>query len=209
MGLGPYAADLTGPWASRRDLAVFVGTVLFPLVVFAALAAMVLAGKHGVDTDILRFAQRYYDPSVSRALDETLNGGMVVGALVVVCAVLLLLARKQRAHTLFWILAVGGAVALDLAFKEIFGGRFLGDIGAGFSFPSGNAIASAVVFACTALTCPARWRKTAAVAGVLVVIAYGAALVYEWWHTPSDVVGGWCIAVVWVSVLWHALLRWS
>jgi membrane-associated phospholipid phosphatase len=35
-----------------------------------------------------------------------------------------------------------------------------------------------------------------------VVVVTGLALVDSGWHDPSDVLGGWCLGISWVSALW-------
>ena len=68
-----------------------------------------------------------------------------------------------------------------------------------YSFPSGHAFVPVVYFAILAglLTAGARWRAAVvALAGLL-----GFSRVYLGFHYPSDVVAGWALAVVWLS-LW-------
>jgi undecaprenyl-diphosphatase len=50
-----------------------------------------------------------------------------------------------------------------------------------------------------------RWRWPVAVASVLLCAVIGVALVYDGWHWAADVVGGWCAALAWVSLLYFAL----
>jgi undecaprenyl-diphosphatase len=195
--------------SSRRstDAALYVG-VLLPLCAFAVLAAAAATGE-GWDADILRFSHHYYRQSIAGPLEETLKISMGVGAAIGVVAVVVLLAKKRRLHALFWVLAVGGVLILDLPLKEIFRRPFLDPHGGGYTFPSGNAMDSVAIVAAIALTIPARWRRVAIAAGVLFVIGYGAVLVYQWWHYPSDIVAGWCVALSWASGLWLALGHWQ
>jgi membrane-associated phospholipid phosphatase len=68
-----------------------------------------------------------------------------------------------------------------------------------YGFPSGHAFVPAVYFGILAgiLAAGARWR-----AGVVVLAALlGFSRVYLGYHYPSDVVGGWALAVVWLA-LW-------
>ncbi len=44
-----------------------------------------------------------------------------------------------------------------------------------------------------------RWRWPALVLSIATVAIYGAALVSTRNHYPSDIVSGWCIAVIWTA----------
>jgi membrane-associated phospholipid phosphatase len=200
------AADPRSTAGHGHVLAV-VGGLLLPLGVFAALAARVALGEHGGDTDILRFSDRYYRPSIAGPLEVALWVGIGLGAAIAVGAVVVLLAKRRWGQALFWTLAVGGVLAFDPLLKEIFHRPPLGDHRGGSSFPSGNAMASVAIVAAIVLTSSPPWPRRALIVGVPIVIAYGVALVYQFWHYPSDVVAGWCIAVAWVTGLWLALRR--
>jgi undecaprenyl-diphosphatase len=68
-----------------------------------------------------------------------------------------------------------------------------------YSFPSGHAFVPTVYFGILAgiLAAGARWR-----AAVVVMAAFlGFSRVYLGYHYPSDVVAGWALAVVWLT-LW-------
>jgi len=71
-----------------------------------------------------------------------------------------------------------------------------------YSFPSGHAFVPAVFFwiVADALAVRARWR--AAVAAMAAVLGFSR--VYLGYHYPSDVVAGWALAVVWLS-LWTTI----
>jgi len=196
-----------GSDGSRGQLVAFVGALLLPLAVFGGLAAAVGAGEYGWDSDIVRFSGRYYEPSIAAPLEETLTLSLGVGAAIVAAAIAVLLARRRLAHAFFLAIAVGGVIAVDLPLKEIIRRPPLGDHGGGYSFPSGHAMASVAIVAAVALTSSMRWRRRTLAVGVPVVIAYGVVLVYQWWHYPSDVVAGWCLALAWVTGLWLALRR--
>ena len=194
--------------AGERHAVAVVGGVLLPLGVFAALAAVVAGrGARGWDKDILRFSDRYYHSSIAGPLEVTLKVSIGLGAAFAVAAVTVSLARRKWGQALFWALAVGGVLAFDPLLKEIFHRPPIGNHGGGSSFPSGNAMGSAAIVAATALTSSPPWRRRALAIGVPIVVAYGVALVYQFWHYPSDVVAGWCIAVAWTTSLWLVLGR--
>lgn len=68
-----------------------------------------------------------------------------------------------------------------------------------YSFPSGHAFVPTVYFGILAgiLAPGTRWRAAVAVMAALV----GFSRVYLGYHYPSDVVAGWALAVVWLT-LW-------
>jgi membrane-associated phospholipid phosphatase len=191
--------------ASPGSAVAIVGGLLIPLGVFAALAVVVAGRTPSWDAAILRFSDRHSQTSVENVLEVTLKASIGIGAAIAVGAVIVLLARRRWSQALFWALAVGGVMAFDLPLKEIFRRTALGDHGGGYSFPSGNAMGSVTIVAAIALTSSPRWRGRVVAIGVPFVLAYGAVIVYLWWHYPSDVVAGWCVALAWVTVLSLAL----
>jgi membrane-associated phospholipid phosphatase len=80
------------------------------------------------------------------------------------------------------------------------------------SFPSGHSTAAAVLAASAVLVTPRRYRALAVVLAVLFVLAIGAALLIRAWHMPSDVLGGYLLALAWTSLAVGCLraseLRW-
>jgi membrane-associated phospholipid phosphatase len=80
------------------------------------------------------------------------------------------------------------------------------------SWPSGHATASMALALCAVLVAPPRWRPTAAVAGAITAIAVSFSLLSLGWHFPSDVLGGYLVAALWMAgalgALWAADARW-
>ena len=173
-----------------------------PLTVFSALAVVVTRGDVGWDQEMVRLSERHYEASIAEPLELALKIGIGVGAVLAAAAVLTLLKRRRRLFAAFWIIAVGGIVLFELPLKALFHRPPIGDEGGGYSFPSGNAMATVAIVAALVITSPAPWRRRAIVVGVPFVLAYGSALVYQYWHYPSDVLAGWCIAVAWVVAVW-------
>lgn len=67
------------------------------------------------------------------------------------------------------------------------------------SWPSGHTTAATTLALCAVLAAPARLRPAVAVAGGVFALAMGAALVLLARHMPSDVLGGYLLATLWVS----------
>jgi membrane-associated phospholipid phosphatase len=80
------------------------------------------------------------------------------------------------------------------------------------SWPSGHATAAMAFALCAVLVAPPRWRPTVAVFGAGVAVAVSYALLTLGWHFPSDVLGGYLVASLWMAAalaaLWAAAERW-
>ena len=46
-----------------------------------------------------------------------------------------------------------------------------------------------------------RWRWPAIAGGVVYVLVVGVSRIYLGVHFPSDILAGWCVAVLWVTVV--------
>jgi membrane-associated phospholipid phosphatase len=73
------------------------------------------------------------------------------------------------------------------------------------SWPSGHSTAAMALALCAVLVAPARWRVAAATLGSAFAVAVSFALLTLAWHLPSDVVGGYLVAGLWVSLAVAAL----
>ena len=127
-----------------------------------------------------------------------------------VAAVVLLFLRKwNRAATLLLIdmLAVPWLNEyLKISFHRHRPEAFFGITPADYSFPSAHSLASfcfyGMLAALLSTRIQRREKRTALwVAGVSAILLVGLSRVYLGVHYPSDVIGGWSAALVWVSVL--------
>ncbi|RFP64648.1 PAP2 family protein [Hymenobacter lapidiphilus] len=120
----------------------------------------------------------------------------------------LLLWRRQWSAAWFFALAVGGAMALNIAAKLLFGrarpALWESIAPEGFySFPSGHAMGSAALAAAVAfLVWHTPWRWPAVVLGTLFALGVGLSRMYLGVHFPSDVLAGWFCSVGWVASLY-------
>ena len=76
------------------------------------------------------------------------------------------------------------------------------------SFPSGHSTAAAILALSAVLVAPRRARLAVAGLGVVFALAVGAALLIRSWHMPSDVIGGYLVALFWTALA-VAGVRWS
>ena len=79
------------------------------------------------------------------------------------------------------------------------------------SFPSGHAGNSMITYGAIALfALPARWRTAGLIAAVTLSLAIGMTRPALGVHWPSDVLGGWCLGILWLLVcrsLWTRFTR--
>jgi membrane-associated phospholipid phosphatase len=73
------------------------------------------------------------------------------------------------------------------------------------SWPSGHATAALTVVLCAALVAPSRLRPLVGGLGGIFALAVGCALLILAWHMPSDVLGGYLLATLWMAVAVAAL----
>lgn len=118
----------------------------------------------------------------------------------------LFLAKRQR-DSLLLAISVTGAAMISALVKHWFG-RPRPQLWAplvheaSFSFPSGHATGSAVLIASViVIAWPTRWRWPVVGLGLIYAVAIGLSRLYLGVHYPSDVLGGWLIAVIWVYLV--------
>jgi membrane-associated phospholipid phosphatase len=68
------------------------------------------------------------------------------------------------------------------------------------SWPSGHSSAALALALCAVLVAPASRRAIVAVVGVGFALAVGCALLILAWHMPSDVIGGYLVALLWMAL---------
>lgn len=76
------------------------------------------------------------------------------------------------------------------------------------SFPSGHSTAAAILALSAVLVAPRRARPVVAILAGAFALAVGAALLIRAWHMPSDVLGGYLLALLWTALA-VAGVRWS
>ncbi len=124
---------------------------------------------------------------------------------------LLLLVRRQWLVLAAWVGAFGGAGVLTIILKNIIqrprpvdATRFL--YGMSFSFPSGHALGSLVGYGMLAYVIGSTWmvgareRVRLMIATAVLVLAIGISRLYLGVHYFSDVVAGYAVGIVWLSV---------
>jgi undecaprenyl-diphosphatase len=134
----------------------------------------------------------------------------IVTALAVVAVIVFLKLKWKRAAILLAI-DLGVAVVLDIFLKDVFQRPrpqpFFGiPPPHTYSFPSGHALFAICFYGMVAALVTARLKNPLSVVLVwifaaLLVLAIGFSRVFLGVHYLTDVLGGWAIALAWVSVL--------
>jgi membrane-associated phospholipid phosphatase len=149
---------------------------------------------------------------------SSVAGSAQVLAALALTAGVWLLARRRVLDAALVALALVGAEVLNAVLKNLFERPrpSISDplaTAAGFSFPSGHAMASMALFATLAVVLTrgrsARTRLAAFSMAAAVVGAIGLSRVYLGVHYPTDVAAGWSAGLAWaaVSVLLLSLVR--
>jgi membrane-associated phospholipid phosphatase len=130
-------------------------------------------------------------------------------------AVLLALWLRRPGRALFAAAEVAGtAVVVQLLKIALEHSRFQPGPGDPFfwhpvakAFPSGNSAGALAIALAFLLVVPQPWRPTTAAIGTALTLAVSAGLLVLDYHYPSDVLGGWLVALGWCFAL-LALWQW-
>jgi membrane-associated phospholipid phosphatase len=198
----------------RRRLApvVAAGTCALGLIVVGWLALDVPAAQDR-DVAILHGFTGLDRPTVNRGLE--VFGRLVdpvpyaLGGLACL-AVALARGRRWRAFAVGSVLVATGVTAQAL--KHLFAEqRFAPWLGRGqidaASWPSGHATAVMTLALCAVIVAPPAWRGLVALLGGAAAIGVAYATLALTWHYPSDVLAGFLVAGLWVSIAVAVLQR--
>jgi len=223
----------TAPAESRREAAgtrrwlahnawrivlLFVG-LLLPLAGFVALADEIHETEALHFDDALLWHLRGQASQARDALFVLLSKlGYQWGVIPLdVLLVAALAWRRRWRDAAFAAIALAGSALLNLGSKQLFQRERPGlweSIApeSTFSFPSGHAMGSMTLAATVLfLAWPTRWRWPVLLVAVVFVAGVGLSRLHLGVHYPSDILGGWCAALAWVSGM-HLLMfrrRWA
>jgi undecaprenyl-diphosphatase len=201
--------------AVHRLATLFIG-VLIPLFGFGMLAEQVFDKEvFSFDKPILLFMHAHASAMLDQLMVLCSRAGSALCLIPLEIVVTVWLYRRHgRSRTIFWILSVAGAAALNFIAKLSFG-RARPTLWVSilpettFSFPSGHAMATMAMMTAAIYLLRRRLSKAALglciVAGGCFVILVGTARVYLGVHYPSDVLAGWLASIAWVSGVAYAL----
>ena len=149
--------------------------------------------------------------------DFTAFGSIGVLVLLTLLVAGFLVAQEKTRTALSLVLSVALGIALSFWLKDLFdrprpalvphASRVYTK-----SFPSGHAMLSAVTYLTLAATLARTFKKHQLrvyilQAGGLLALLVGVSRIYLGVHWPTDVLGGWCVGVVWAIAAWLLTLR--
>ncbi len=197
-----------------RLLALFAG-VLIPLLFFGHLAEEVHSdGGLWFDVPVLELIHRHANPRRDAFVAFVTNwGGYLSVPVLLIVALGLWWRLHQGISAVFFSVSVAGSLAMNLAAKALFQrarpALWSSPAPAGnYSFPSGHAMVSmAIALALIFIAWPTRLRFPAIILAIPCVLVIGLSRLYLGVHYPSDILGGWSAAILWVTGVSFVLRR--
>ena len=197
----------TAVTAKRRDTK---STLLYTLTlgVFLFLAAWIkIAGSLPFDIPLMTWLHAHAALSLDLFFRSITNFGGAEGAVILVgVAGVILLLKKSYSRLTFVLAGMAGTLVINTILKALFHRDrpslwpHLVDE-AGYSFPSGHAMASmSLALICIVLSWQTRYRWWVVVVAAVFVITIGVSRLYLGVHYPSDIITGWCVSTVWIVV---------
>jgi undecaprenyl-diphosphatase len=189
---------------------------LATLVLFAAITRSIRQDQGELNRFDHRLAQGFEEHAqdhprllqLFRAVTQL--GGVTAMVTVTLAGSLILLARRRRLLAIVWMVAALGGGLFTMEFKAHIDRDRPGNpddavVERNKSYFSGHSMGSVVGYGMLAyillLRLRRRWLRAAAVAGLaLLVLLIGFSRLYLRAHYFTDVLGGFCIGAVWLSV---------
>jgi membrane-associated phospholipid phosphatase len=138
----------------------------------------------------------------------TISGSFKTTTPVIVGIALSFLLSKRWNYSLYTIMTFLGAITISYTGKIIVHRarphlwELVYQIGSDYSFPSGHAMSSmSFALVLIILTWNSSWRWLVIIFSSLFVLSIGWTRLYLGVHYPSDIVGGWMMAIAWSMVV--------
>lgn len=212
-----------------------VGQRILPLITTVRVLGLVLAAlalwgfyqiadevlekeTQAFDTQVLLTIAQWHRPWLDRCMVLVTDLGQPT--ILVIASLLLsglLLWRQRRSETMALAVAAFGAVLLNTLLKNLFTRdrpelwQHIVDVQF-YSFPSGHAMVSMVVFGMIGYLLARqlrRWRSWIAGWTVLLIAAIGFSRLYLGVHWPTDIVAGYAAGFVWLETCILSLEIWK
>ena len=188
--------------------------VLLPLLMLIVVMMPLLLGYHWNFDRGWMLLTHHYASSVHDDLAVALAylGGLPASvgvSLLLFAGVSTVKRGEARRQWLFFLLTtLIGAVAVSWSMKLLchrprpeLWPRLVQDYGA--SFPSGHSLyAMVLAYVGVLLSWRTRWRRLVVCLGGIWVVLMGLSRVYLGVHYPTDVIGGWLLGMIWVSLMY-------
>ena len=195
---------------NKPPVKLLVLLIGLPLLVFIILAIFVqLQRTIFIDAPLANAIQSLTSDFVTALMRLLTHAGdkIMVGVITVAIAGGLFFRHRQKDASMV-LVTIGGSVALNIIFKLLFArprpnpalALIVED---GFSFPSGHAMAAAVLAAIVILLVRhSRWRAPVYYAMTSYMIIVGISRIYLGVHYPSDILAGFCVSIAWAVVVY-------
>jgi undecaprenyl-diphosphatase len=185
--------------------------ITLPLIIFSILTAKISQVNNGLpwEVDLLL---RIHHPSpmwLEKTAFFITHLGRLKGLLLLLLPLSTVLIYRKQWHLLTYVLVtILGSSLLNAIVKVIFH-RFrpkLWELSYSpppdLSFPSGHAMGSMTfVMVLLILTWETRWRILTIILGTLFVLIIAWTRLYLGFHFPSDILGGWLLAIAWTTTI--------
>jgi membrane-associated phospholipid phosphatase len=183
-------------------------------LVVVAVFGLGFAAGHRLDASILYGFAGVYDSSTASELNLIVSGAdLLPYALIGLCCIGVALLRRRPWRALTVAILLIGTGATTQVLKHGLAERrftdFLGPWGQieAQSWPSGHATAAMTLALCAILVSPPAARAAVALVGGAYAIGVAYAALALTWHYPSDILGGFFVAGLWVSLAVAVLHR--
>lgn len=211
-------ARLSEPETAPKPIVVVETAILGSLTV-AVMATFLFAwiadsivDQHSRNFDIaVRTAIHHYaSPAMTRVMFAITFMGNPGLALVAIFAVGIFLYVRWYRATIWLLITLAGATVLDLSLKLAFHRArptpYFGKLPHTYSFPSGHALYSFCFYGVLAGLLVDRTRSLVLriiiwTVAALLVLAIGISRIYLGVHYPTDVLGGYLTAAIWVATM--------
>jgi membrane-associated phospholipid phosphatase len=204
------------PWAvvDRRNLPILATVTCALGLVAAAIFGLVSDAGHARDVAMLHGFSALDQSRLSSAIGVLARvPDPLPYALIGLACIGVALSRQRpyRAASVAILLVATGATTqiLKRVMAEPRFAEWMGPWGQieNASWPSGHSTAAMTLALCAVMVSPPALRATTALVGGAFAIGVGYATLALAWHYPSDVVGGFFVAGLWVSVAVAVLQR--
>ncbi len=198
--------------AAMRGPGYFLAPAAIAAALFCGVAVAVETNRLAGFDEAIRMELHSLASPLLTALAEKLTwlGSLGILALFFVIAVVVLVRARRRYVAVFLTVTMVGALALENGLKFSFQRArpppFFGPEPMTYSFPSGHALFSLCFYGGLAIVASRSMRSTVMKTGiwtatVLLVLAIGGTRIYLGVHYPSDVLGGYLVAIAWIAIV--------
>ena len=201
---------------AMRGRAYFLVLAAIATALFCGLAVAVETNRlTGFDEAVRMKLHSLASPLLTLLAEKmTWLGALGVVTLFGVVAVAALVHARRRDGAVFLTVTMVGALVLEnglkFSFQRMRPPPFFGSAPVTYSFPSGHALFSLCFYGGLAIAASRSMQSAALktgiwMAAVLLVLAIGGTRIYLGVHYPSDVLGGYLVAIAWIAIV----CRWA